>query len=147
MKKKGSYKAGIAVMAIGILMLLGFLGINIGWIIALLIATYFVYQGWKLFTKSESSVKKGFGIALIIIGLLMLTGMLHVLIGLAIAALLIYYGMKLINKNKEITLHPEVEAAMGESGCNQSFSHDFSYKDYDFLDEWENEMNKNHNQE
>ncbi len=134
MKNKCSNKLGIVVMALGILMLLGFLGINIGWIIALVIPSFFVYQGWKLFTKHESKVKKGFGIALMIVGLLWLTGMLHVLIGLAIAACLIYYGMKMINKNKSFAFSPEVEVSTGEG---------FSYKDYDYLDEWEKELNKN----
>ncbi|MEC1771643.1 hypothetical protein [Schinkia azotoformans] len=143
MKKKGSYKLGIAVMAIGILMLLGFLGINIGWIIALVIPSYFVYQGWKLFTTRDSKCTKGFGIALMIVGLLWLTGMLHVLIGLAIAALLIYYGMKIIQNNKVLSIAPEIEAAMGESSNTSPFANEFSNKDFDYLDEWEKELNNN----
>lgn len=131
-------------MALGILMLLGFLGINVGWIIALLIPTFFVYQGWKLFTKRESKVKKVFGVALMIVGLIWLTGMLHVLIGLAIAALLIYYGMKMINKNKSYTLSPDRDmAAMGEGFTVTPSATEFSYKNYDYLDEWEKELNKN----
>jgi lia operon protein LiaI len=133
-------------MALGILMLLGFLGINVGWIIALVIPSFFVYQGWKLFTKRESKVKKGFGIALMIVGLIWLTGMLHVLIGLAIAAFLIYYGMKMINKNKSFAFSPEVEVSMGEGFAATSSATEFSYKDYDYLDEWEKELNKNNTQ-
>lgn len=133
-------------MALGILMLLGFLGIHMGWLIALIIPSFFVYQGWKLFTKREGKVKKGFGIALMIVGLIWLTGMLHVLIGLAIAALLIYYGMKMINKNKSYTFSPEVDLALGESIITTPSANEFSYKDYDYLDEWEKELNKNNNQ-
>lgn len=125
-------------MALGIVMLLGFLGINVGWIIALVIPSFFVYQGWKLFTKRESKVKKGFGITLMIVGLLWLTGMLHVLIGLAMAALLIYYGLKMINKNKGLAFPKDVDMAMGEGYT----ANEFSYKDYDYLDEWEKELTK-----
>lgn len=128
-------------MALGILMLLGFLGINVGWIIALIIPAFFVYQGWKLFTKRESKIKKGFGIALMIVGLLWLTGMLHVLIGLALAALLIYYGMKMINKNKSYAFSPDVDMAMGERYSTSA--NEFSYKNYDYLDEWEKELGGN----
>ena len=142
MLKKGSYKIGLIIMALGILMLLGFLGMNIGWIIGLIIPTYFVYKGWQLFTQRQSTGKKVFGIFLMIIGLLWLAGMLHVIIGLAIAALLIYYGMKMIKKNKSLSIAPDLEAAIGEGFKANPTMNEFSFKDYDHLDEWEKEINK-----
>lgn len=136
--KKSSNTVGIVVMAIGILLLLAFLGINIGWIIALLIPSYFIYKGWQLFASSESTAKKIFGVVLLVVGLLWLTGMLHVIIGLAIAALLIYYGLKMIKQHKSVAVEPHFEVAVGET--TKSAEH--LYKNYDYLDEWEKEIKK-----
>lgn len=139
MNKKGTYMLGIFIMVFGIVLLFGQLGINIGWIIGLIIPIYFIYKGWQLFTGGNSTFKKGLGVILMAVGALWLTGMLPVILGLVIAAFLIYYGVKMIKNHKTLVVAPEI--AMGEQVSNQSFSKSESqYSNYDQLDEWEKEL-------
>ncbi|WP_017755521.1 MFS transporter [Calidifontibacillus oryziterrae] len=142
MNKKGTYMLGIVIMAFGIVLFLGQLGINIRWIIGLAIASYFVYKGWGLFVEIENSIfKKGFGICLLLVGVLWLTALIPVILGILVAGLLIYYGIKLVKNHQTYKAAPEM-VAMGEEVNRNPFAGDHSFNPYDELDEWENQINK-----
>ncbi|MED0676287.1 hypothetical protein ABEV55_06130 [Aneurinibacillus thermoaerophilus] len=54
MKKKGSYLFGMGLMGFGAIMLLGIL--NLGFLIPLFIAGFFIYTGWNLIKKARGKV-------------------------------------------------------------------------------------------
>ena len=139
-ERSGSYTLGIVLVIVGGLMLMGQLGINIGWIIALVIAGYLVFKGWDLYKHSESSGKRGFGIFLIVVGLLWMTGLLHVILGLAIAAGVIYFGWKMVKDKKQVTVatdppfYDEYRRETYREPMHKNGQH------IDHLDEWEQEV-------
>jgi hypothetical protein len=51
MLKKGSYAFGIGMVGVGTIMLLGIL--NLGFLIPLFIAGFFIYTGWNIIKKAK----------------------------------------------------------------------------------------------
>lgn len=142
-KRSGSYALGIVLVIIGALMLLGQLGVNVGWIVALVIAGFLIFKGWSMYKHGESSGKRGFGIFLMVIGLLWMTGLLHVLLGLAIAAAIIYFGWKML-KDRRYT--PMAADPVFDGGNHQQAPHTEptpKFQNFDHLDEWEREVKRN----
>lgn len=131
---KGSL--GYLLLILGLVMLLGMLGINVGWIIGIIIPSYFIYKGWKVYSNNESGFKKFFGAVLITVGLLWLLGMLHFIVGIVISTFLIYFGYQMIKRQK--ALIPEMaddQLIMSSSNFTSSYS-------FDDLDEWEKKLKK-----
>lgn len=140
-ERSGSYVLGIVLVIVGGLMLLGQLGINVGWIVALVIAGFLIFKGWSMYKNGESNGKRGFGIFLMVIGLLWMTGLLHIVLGLAIAAGIIYFGWKIL-KDKPHTpaaTHPAFSAYNQQGPRNEPNRHG---REFDHLDEWEREVNR-----
>ncbi|WP_051331036.1 LiaF transmembrane domain-containing protein [Aneurinibacillus terranovensis] len=141
-KRKGSGTFGMVLVVIGALMLLGMVGIHIGWLIALIIPCFIINRGWRMFHKSESGFKRGIGGLLIIFGLLWLTGMLHVIIGLAIAAFMVYAGWKMIKGQRYSGMVASVEGLAHNHFAGQADHPVTGQGPVDELDEWEERTKK-----
>lgn len=137
-RRSSSFTLGIVLVIVGGLMLLGQLGINVGWLVALVIACFLVYKGWRMYNDSDNSSKRGFGIFLMVIGLLWLTGLLHIVLGLAIAAGIIYFGWKMLKDKPHTTAVTEPAFSVNyEEGEHNEPS---IRREFDHLDEWERQV-------
>lgn len=125
-------------------MLMGQFGINLGWVIALVIAAYLVFKGWNMYRHAESSGKRGFGIFFIVIGLLWMTGLLHIIVGLAIAAAVIYLGWKMLKDNKQVVVatDPFYNDEHRQTTYNEPTQK--GERKIDHLDQWEQEVKNNY---
>ncbi|MFS8579014.1 MAG: hypothetical protein LOD88_03180 [Novibacillus thermophilus] len=139
-ERSGSYTLGIVLVIVGGLMLLGQLGINVGWIIALVIAGYLVYKGWGLYKHAESSGKRGLGICLIVVGLLWMTGLLPIIIGLVVAAVVMYFGWNLLKSKPQATVATEPPLYDDSRELRHRDPMGKSDRRTDHLDEWEREV-------
>lgn len=138
--RSGSYTLGIVLILVGGLMLMGQFGINLGWVIALVIAFYLVYKGWNMYKHAESSGKRGIGIVLIAIGLLWMTGLLHVVVGLVIASAVIYLGWKMWKDTKQMVV--VTDALYDGANRQDTFdeTNEMRERRGDHLDQWEQEV-------
>ncbi|WP_332631154.1 hypothetical protein [Halalkalibacter flavus] len=99
MKHSGKFIGGILLIFIGINILLGMIGVNIGGIIGLLIGGALLYFGY---TKWQDKGQWSFSsIILVTFGALMLLGGLGGIVSLLIGAFLVYGGYKLMKTNND----------------------------------------------
>ncbi|TDQ40477.1 LiaF transmembrane domain-containing protein [Aureibacillus halotolerans] len=94
---------GTLLAGLGVIIFLAVLGLNLGNIIRLGVAVLFFYLAWKCHTSRKES--KTATIIFAVIGGILLISSLDILIGLAISALFIWLGTKLLKGKKE----PEIE--------------------------------------
>lgn len=138
-RRSRSYVVGVILVTIGGMMLLGQLGFSVGWIIPFAIAGFMIVKGWQLYRRSESGVKQALGVVLLVLGLLWMVGLLPVVISLAAAGFLMYFGWKMIKEKK---LVPSVNSETFVETYGEPFTTEAvdSNRAFDHLDEWEREM-------
>lgn len=134
MNWSGKTLLGILLVGFGVCAFFGAFGIHLGGLIGLVIGIALAYYGVKRLKDGH----KGVGVISLIIGLMILTGSLPFLIGLALAAACIYFGWKMIKRND----HPEPAPAFGGDDT-------YTYKDVkvedSFETEWKDFLKKHRN--
>ncbi|GAE25894.1 hypothetical protein JCM9140_1915 [Halalkalibacter wakoensis JCM 9140] len=100
MNKGAKVFGGILLIFIGVNILLGMIGINVGGLLGLLIGGGLLYWGYS---KWQETGKWSFSSILLVgFGALLLLGGLGGIIGLIIGALLVYGGYKLIKSKEQV---------------------------------------------
>lgn len=135
--KRSSSKWGVLLLIVGALLLLGQLGIHIGWILGMIIPVILITKGWKWVSRSQRSFKRFCGAGFLVIGIFWLIGMLPILIGLILSVSLIYFGWRMIKNQRS---GPQV-ASEPYYGTEAGYSPFNTCKPMDDLDEWEKRMN------
>ncbi|MDT8862012.1 hypothetical protein N0O92_17520 [Alkalihalobacillus sp. MEB130] len=99
MKQTGKMIGGILLLFIGVNILLGMIGVNIGGLLGVLIGAVLLYWGYSRYQiKDQWSFSS---IILVALGVLMVLGGLGGIVSLVIGAFLIYGGYKLIRTKIE----------------------------------------------
>ncbi|HEX7064029.1 MAG TPA: protein liaI [Bacillales bacterium] len=138
MRMTGKFIAGVALVLLGGWLFLGMFGIHLGGLITFFIGAVLICFGIKKLKQDH----KVLGVISLIFGFMFLGGSLPFLISLAVAAVCIYFGWKLI---KQEGRHSEPAAAFsGET----EFVDDRNLKVEDSFDrEWEDFLRKNRKNE
>jgi len=124
---------GFVMLAVGGMLLLSAIGLHAGWLIRLIVSLLIIVYGVKKIRRANTKLQKGWGIALFVFGILMLIGAAHLFIGIAIAVLLMYFGLKVMKNESK----PHREQAMGAwEGAAATVQEDA------FDVEWNKRMNK-----
>ncbi|KHF42037.1 hypothetical protein [Halalkalibacter okhensis] len=101
MKRSSKFFGGILLIFIGLNILLGMIGVNIGGIIGLLVGGALLYWGYsKWQDKGQWSFSS---IILVTFGALMLLGGLGGIVSLLIGAFLVYGGYKLMKTKESVS--------------------------------------------
>lgn len=90
---------GVMLLVFGAMLLFHVLGLS--WIFRVFISLAIVIYGLKKIQRAETSLQKGLGIGLLLLGFLLFFGGFHVLIGLSFGSLLIYVGIKILKRNEK----------------------------------------------
>ncbi|OLO36452.1 hypothetical protein BTR23_15415 [Alkalihalophilus pseudofirmus] len=128
---------GIILLFIGANLFLKTLGIQIGGLLGLAISVLLIIYGYrKMKSDTGSNI---FGMAILIFGLLLAIGHVHIFAGIFIAALIIYFGYRLFTgeKNKNPFEKDREEVAVTSSDEMKSSTDAFD-------DEWNKFLEKNH---
>ncbi|WP_216829397.1 LiaF transmembrane domain-containing protein [Alkalihalobacterium elongatum] len=127
---------GIVLLFIGANLFLQTLGIQIGGLIGLAISILLIIYGYQKLKSDEGS--NLLGMAILIFGLLLAIGHLHIFVGVFIATMIIYFGYRLVTgeKSKSLVDQEQEVAATTSDATNKS-------KDA-FDDEWNKFLEKNH---
>ncbi|HET7627526.1 MAG TPA: hypothetical protein VFK44_03960 [Bacillales bacterium] len=135
----GKTLAGIVLVAIGGMMLLGMLGIHVGGLFHFIIAGILIYFGIKKL-KEHHQVS---GIILLVIGILFLAGAIPFLFGTLIAVVCIFFGWRLMKRN---SFHGEPAHAYCSPRYTHEKANDIDF-DSDFDKEWNDIMNRKNDKE
>ncbi|MEB1808004.1 MAG: hypothetical protein LPK26_12060 [Bacillaceae bacterium] len=127
---------GIILLFIGANLFLQTLGIQIGGLIGLAISVLLIIYGYRKMKSDHGS--NLLGMAILIFGLLLAIGHLHIFAGIFIAAMIIYFGYRLVTgeKTKRVVDQDE-EVAASTSEAPQTSKDAFD-------DEWNKFLEKNH---
>lgn len=101
MSVTGKTMVGLVLFVVGGTILLGVLGIHLGGLISLAIAGLIMIYGIKKIVTASSRGQKWFGAALLIFGILMLVGAVHLIFKVLIALVVVYFGYKLLKGDHE----------------------------------------------
>lgn len=134
MNWSGKSIVGIALLIFGGLVFLGMFGIHLGGIIAFLIALGLVYYGVKKLKTSATGGQKAIGIIALVIGIMMFVGSLPLLITLLFSAMLIYFGWKMIKKDRgDMEPEPAYSSEAGHIREKVEVENNFDSEWKDFL--------------
>ncbi|MBO8171565.1 MAG: hypothetical protein H0Z33_06735 [Bacillaceae bacterium] len=127
----GKTLIGLVMLIIGAAVFLNAVGIHAGNLIGLLIAIALIFYGFKLFKHSESSLKRGLGVVLLVFGALSLAGAAHLFFGILLAAVIIYFGWNMLKQEKAdstaySTLTPAEKLDMTISRMEDSFEREWN---------------------
>ncbi|MDE5414986.1 LiaF transmembrane domain-containing protein [Alkalihalobacterium chitinilyticum] len=132
----GKAIVGIILLFIGANLFLQTLGIQIGGLIGLAISVLLIIYGYRKMKSDHGS--NLLGMAILIFGLLLAIGHLHIFTGIFIAAMIIYFGYRLVTgeKTKRVVDQDE-EVAASTSDASQTSKDAFD-------EEWNKFLEKNH---
>ncbi|MFV8826893.1 LiaF transmembrane domain-containing protein [Alkalihalobacterium sp. APHAB7] len=132
----GKAIVGIILLFIGANLFLQTLGIQLGGLIGLAISVLLVIYGYRKMKSDHGS--NLLGMAILIFGLLLAIGHLHIFAGIFIAAIIIYFGYRLVTGEKTKRLvDQDQEVAAATSDATQKSKDAFD-------DEWNKFLEKNH---
>ncbi|HEU5138665.1 MAG TPA: protein liaI [Bacillales bacterium] len=130
----GKFIGGIALVLLGGWLLLGMFGVHLGGLIALLFGIVLICFGVKKLKQDH----KVLGVISLIFGFMFLGGSLPFLISLALAAVCIYFGWKLIKQERH-----QSEPAAAYSGDTEFMDYRNVKVEDSFDREWEDFLRKN----
>ncbi|PWA12174.1 hypothetical protein DCC39_06995 [Pueribacillus theae] len=110
---------GLALLALGGVIFLNVLGFQGGWFIRTLLAIFIVGYAFKKIKQAESSTQKGFGIAVLLFGILMFFGAVHIIFGLLFGLVFIYFGLKMMGKNSKRATKEPLEVYGNTAAINE----------------------------
>lgn len=132
----GKAIVGIILLFIGANLFLQTLGIQLGGLIGLAISVLLIIYGYRKMKSDHGS--NLLGMAILIFGLLLAIGHLHIFAGIFIAAMIIYFGYRLVTGEKTKRLvDQDQEVAASTSDATQKSKDAFD-------DEWNKFLEKNH---
>lgn len=123
---------GLILILAGIMIGLGVIGIDAGGLFGTIVSILFIFFGAKMMRRGETSLRRGFGTALLVFGILGLIGSAHFLFGVLFALVVLYIGWKMI---KTVERKPAVAPA-ADSGIRSKLHKMESA----FEDEWKRFM-------
>ncbi|UOE95506.1 hypothetical protein [Alkalihalobacillus sp. LMS39] len=126
----GKVVFGAILIVIGANLFLSTLGIHLGGVIGLLIAGLFILWGFSKRKHAKTNGSKIMGTIILIFGILLLIGKAHMIGGILIAAVIIYFGYSLVREdkgiqNQKIAKEEVMEPSFESMATDDAFEHEW----------------------